>query len=41
MRRNKLKWAEGVAQEAENALQMSRIKIVYDMKKLTNEKGKL
>ena len=40
-RRDKRKWAEDLAQEAENAVQMGRMKTVYDMtKKLTNEKRK-
>ena len=39
MRRDKRKWVEELAQEAENAAQMSRMKTVYDItKKLTNEK---
>ena len=39
MIRNKRKWAEDLAQEAENAAQMGRMKTVYDItKKLTNEK---
>ena len=42
MRRDKRKWAENLAQEAENAVQMDRMKTVYDItKKLTNEKRKV
>ena len=41
MRRGKRKWAGDLAQEAENAVQMGRMKTVYDItKKLTNEKRK-
>ena len=41
VRRDKRKRAEDLAQEAENAVQMGRMKTVYDMtKKLTNEKRK-
>ena len=41
MRRDKRKWAEDLAQEAGNAVQMGRMKTVYDVtKKLTNEKRK-
>ena len=37
VRRDKRKWAEDLAQEAENAVQMGRMKTVYDItKKLTN-----
>ena len=41
VRRDKRKRAEDLAQEAENAVQMGRMKTVYDVtKKLTNEKRK-
>ena len=40
VRIDKRKWAEGLAQEAENAAQMGRMKTVYDITKLTNEKRK-
>ena len=41
MRRDKRKRAEDSAQEAEDAVQMGRMKTVYDItKKLTNEKRK-
>ena len=41
MRRDKRKWVEDLAQEAENAAQMGRMKIVFDItKKLTNEKSR-
>ena len=41
VRRDKRKLAEDLAQEAENAAQMGRMKTVYDItKKLTNEKRK-
>ena len=39
VRRDKRKWVEDLAQEAENAAQMGRMKTVFDIeKKLTNEK---
>ena len=41
VRRDKRKWAEDLAQEEENAVQMGRMETVNDVtKKLTNEKRK-